>query len=1204
MENKYTKVTKGSWIFRLLFSARKSSKAIDLLQNSGFFDDKFYSTRYQVKGGIAAISHYLSVGWKFGFDPSARFSTLSYLKLNPDVAAAGINPLEHYIRHGRYENRRIWEDGQLPALNEQSARDKTLPLSNSTSGAYRYSSVEAGLLPKLRHFFSSSYYLSNYVDVNRAGSDPLTHYLEHGWKEDRNPSERFDTKYYLSKFPELAQLNICPLLHYINSGADDEYGAVPIHRIVVNPNNKTAEELSFWSDSNIKIGVHAHVFFPELIFEMHHALKNLPKRSHVRFTTVTEGDRRYVNNVLRSLNPEWGFDVVLAERSGRDIGPLFRDCVDLWRSCDLMLHIHTKRSLHTAFGNEWRRYLYDQCLGSTSLLDQIFSVFASSPDVAMMFPDNFYEIKKFVGLNGNEAALEALCHAISPSKFRASDVSEFPAGSMAWFRTKAYLQLVDHLTSYDAFGGEERVEGTMAHVIERAFSAIPLCAGLQIRSYSTPTRVALDYRDVARGMPVYFDDHSDKWPRDNPRIALAERRALAPSHSFFNSQSLNIHWIIPSFGPGAGGHMTIFRFVEFFEKFGHRQTVWIQNANNYRTPADAKKLIMECYRPIGENVFVRFLPTDLNQLSGDVLIATDCWTAYPAAAATRFKERFYFIQDYESQFHAAGTSQLIAELTYKFEFAALCAGPWLLAKAVQYGMWARQWNLAVDRVHYFPPVQRRKAKKDGYFDIAFYSRTNTPRRAVDLGVAGFECLARMGYKFRVHFFGGEELITANGYEACFHGIITPEKLGALYRVCDFGVVFSATNYSLIPLEMMACGLPVVELNVESVRAVFNSSELLMVEPTPPAVAAAMKKLIESEDLRIELGLAGVNVASRYDWEFSARSIEGAIVERLQDKSYKSISPSEVCLPHKRKVRKASVFVPVKDGGPLFEQVIDRILSQETDFEYDFLVIDSGSSDGTLELLKRKSVADSRFRFKEIPQVEFQHGRTRNLGIEGTDGEYVAITTADALPADQRWLANLVRGFQKSPLVAGVTGRHLPHPGHGPFLARDMKSSFDNFRNLSDVYGFGVSLASQIYPGGQEWQMITQFYSDNNSAMSREVWKVLPYPEIDWGEDMVWAWEAIKLGFHKAYVDDAIVFHSHEWDLKSTEAWYAVEGRFWKQSFGFDIVRNYQAELADWNVRDRVFAIMNKVSNKQLERQLSLNAACLGGRARGASESSE
>lgn len=320
---------------------------------------------------------------------------------------------------------------------------------------------------------------------------------------------------------------------------------------------------------------------------------------------------------------------------------------------------------------------------------------------------------------------------------------------------------------------------------------------------------------------------------------------------------------------------------------------------------------------------------------------------------------------------------------------------------------------------------------------------------------------------------------------------------------------------------------------------------------------------------------------------------------MKEKGATPIVPSELCAPHLAKCRKASVFIPVNNGGAFFEQVIDRVLAQKTDFDFDFLVADSGSTDRTVDLLKRKAATHPNFRFIQTPPDEFQHGRQRNIGVQSTDGEIVAFTTSDALPFDNLWLAQLVSGFKRGSRVAGVIGRHLPHPSHGPFLARDLKNMFDTFRNLSDVYSFDRPLASHIYPGGQEWQSICQFYSDNNSAMSRNVWKILPYPEINWGEDMVWAWEALKLGFEKVYVDEAVVYHSHEYDFTKAEAWYFVEGKFWKDYFGFDLVGELDLELAGWNARDQVYAIQNKVPGPQLARQLKLNAACLRGRRGGA-----
>jgi hypothetical protein len=61
--------------------------------------------------GINPLQHYEIAGWKEGRDPSASFDTLGYLANNPDVAAAHYNPLDHFLQHGIYEGRAAVNDG-------------------------------------------------------------------------------------------------------------------------------------------------------------------------------------------------------------------------------------------------------------------------------------------------------------------------------------------------------------------------------------------------------------------------------------------------------------------------------------------------------------------------------------------------------------------------------------------------------------------------------------------------------------------------------------------------------------------------------------------------------------------------------------------------------------------------------------------------------------------------------------------------------------------------------------------------------------------------------------------------------------------------------------------------------------------------------------------------------------------------------------
>lgn len=66
--------------------------------------------------------------------------------------------------------------------------------------------------------FDSEYYLRQNRDVAEAGRDPLSHFLEHGWREGRNPSAHFDLAAYTSEHPDVAAADINPYLHFLDHG--------------------------------------------------------------------------------------------------------------------------------------------------------------------------------------------------------------------------------------------------------------------------------------------------------------------------------------------------------------------------------------------------------------------------------------------------------------------------------------------------------------------------------------------------------------------------------------------------------------------------------------------------------------------------------------------------------------------------------------------------------------------------------------------------------------------------------------------------------------------------------------------------------------------------------------------------------------------------------------------------------------------------
>jgi rhamnosyltransferase len=207
--------------------------------------------------------------------------------------------------------------------------------------------------------------------------------------------------------------------------------------------------------------------------------------------------------------------------------------------------------------------------------------------------------------------------------------------------------------------------------------------------------------------------------------------------------------------------------------------------------------------------------------------------------------------------------------------------------------------------------------------------------------------------------------------------------------------------------------------------------------------------------------------------------------------------------------------------PFLPKVFAALKSQQlSDFEV--IVIDSGSTDGSLESVPRN---DPRFRFEKIPPEQFGHGRTRNLGVGLSRAPFCAFLTQDAIPADNRWLQALVAPLQQHGDVAGVFGRHIAHPNASPFTQFELERHF----NFLSRFPLMKLRDPDIYREFEAVRQLFHFYSDNSSCLRKTVWYDIPYPDVSFAEDQVWAKQIIEAGYAKAYAHDSVVWHSHDYN---------------------------------------------------------------------------
>ncbi|MEY2982725.1 MAG: hypothetical protein RL562_2952 [Planctomycetota bacterium] len=132
--------------------------------------------------------------------------------------------------------------------------------------------------------------------------------------------------------------------------------------------------------------------------------------------------------------------------------------------------------------------------------------------------------------------------------------------------------------------------------------------------------------------------------------------------------------------------------------------------------------------------------------------------------------------------------------------------------------------------------------------------------------------------------------------------------------------------------------------------------------------------------------------------------------------------------------KISLAIPTLNGGPLLAEVLAAIERQGFAGPVERIAIDSGSTDGTRELLTQHG-----FAVEEIEAVDFDHGRTRDRMIARAEGDIVVLLTQDATPADGDWLEALVAVYRDEPRVGAAYCRQIPRDDCNPFIARRLRA---------------------------------------------------------------------------------------------------------------------------------------------------------------------
>ena len=1012
---------------------------------------------------------------------------------------------------------------------------------------------------ELAHYayvFNTEFYKSQ-LDPEEADSlqsigDVILHYCTSGSQNGIDPSNLFDTDNYLSKYPDIKASGLNPMVHFFKFGIhENRYSMDDIHFMrkmadIKRPNQSSINKIKEGLKTK-KVGVFLHIFYPELADTIASYLSNIPSKIDI-FISTKEDSVQILKGIFESIGNAQKVEVRHFSNIGRDVAPFIVGFGNEILNYDLILKLHSKKSPHSNALSGWFLHCLDNLIGNEVITATNLEALQSE-EIGIVYPVENYALSLGIKHDscwgheeGNFSKANGFLKQFNLSHIQRDSHFRFPTGTMFWCKPALLKPILDwnlNWQDFDEEGGQ--IDGTIAHSIERLIGL----SATEIHRQKLQTTYCgyflskqhLTDKSVIEGRNKLKIDGFEK-------VLQFKRSELVPNWSLHNNTKLNaldIHWVIPNFTPGLGGHMTIFRAIDYLERCGHRCTIWVHSEMKGDKPSRLsylhKRVIDQYFLPLKtDQVFMLGnSQDDLDRICGDIVVATDRMSTYPVLGMRKFQKRFYFVQDYEPYFFARGSSSILTEQSYASQnnFACICASPWLKLRMESLGNSAISFPLAVDhRTYHHDPSKQRSCHT-----IAFYVRRSTPRRLYEIGLLALRTLFDLGDNFEIITFGEKDLPDLGIPVKVRHaGILDAEALATLYRKCTIGLVLSGTNYSLVPNEMMACGLPVVDIDAEHTRLSYEPETAVLAEPTPEGLASAMSRLLNDSIFRETTAKAGLAATEHLAWDESNKLIEAFMQTSLP--SAPAASPLS-----KSSNPVVTVVIPVYNGGSMLKAVVESCLKQDLDEEFEILLIDSSSNDGCLEALPQ----DERIRLHRIRKEDFGHGRTRNLGVELARGEYVAFITQDAIPANRMWLMNLIAPLQNDPGVAGVFGCHMAHSHHGQLTAHDLDMHFNRWIFRSHRQPIELDADRQTSEGVVSTH--ERFYSDNNSCLRKSIWTTLPLPDVVYGEDQLWAREILRKGYKKAYASTAVVRHSHEYGFRETVIRANTEWHFYNQLIG-------------------------------------------------------
>lgn len=276
----------------------------------------------------------------------------------------------------------------------------------------------------------------------------------------------------------------------------------------------------------------------------------------------------------------------------------------------------------------------------------------------------------------------------------------------------------------------------------------------------------------------------------------------------------SVNWFLPDVdSPFYGGINTALRIADHLARQHGVTNQFVLLAP--RNEQYIRSAIAAAFPAIGDSAIAfsdgRVAPDLQTMPAADVSIATQWHTAYLVAGFEHTRRRFYLIQDFEPLFYPAGTNYALAEETYRLGLLGICNTEHVLdLYRSRYGGDGCSFVPAIDPV-VFHANGRRAPDANAPVTVFTYARPGHWRNCWELASLALRTLKRrLGDRVRIVTAGSWARPDDLGHGIAHLGLLDYRETGELYRRCDLGLALTVSEHpSYLPLELLACGVPVV-----------------------------------------------------------------------------------------------------------------------------------------------------------------------------------------------------------------------------------------------------------------------------------------------------------------------------------------------------------------------------------------------------------